>query len=321
MATRLVVPTERLALRRRRSRRRYLGVLGFLSPWVLGFLMFFIYPMLASLFYSFTHYDMLTKPQWVGFSNYKFMFTSDPLFWTSLKNTVWIIVIGVPVQIVFAILVAMVLTMPQRGRGFYRTSYFVPTMVPAVAATLAFVFLLSKGGPLDSVLGVFGISSPLWFQDPAWSKPALVLLSLWGVGETMIIFLAALLDVPTQLYEAADIEGASLMQKFRHITLPMISPVIFFAAVIGVIYGFQYFTEAYVAAGAAGGTRDIATNLGYPLNSTLFYGIYLYQQGFSYFHLGYASAMAWILFLLIMVCTLVLIRTSKRWVFYQGGFR
>ncbi len=318
---RLAVPAERRALRRRRSRRHYVVVLTFLSPWVLGFLMFVMYPMLASLYYSFTHYDMLTQPKWVGLSNYKFMFTSDPLFWTSLRNTVWIIAIGVPIQILFAIVVAMALTLPQRGRGFYRTVYFVPAMVPTVAATLAFVFLLGKGGPLDAVLGFFHISSPLWFQDPAWSKPGLVLLSLWGVGETMIIFLAALLDVPAQLYEAADIEGASAWQKFRHITLPMISPVIFFAAVIGVIYGFQYFTEAYVAAGAAGGTRDIASNLGYPLNSTLFYGIYLYQQGFAYFHLGYASAMAWILFLIIMACTLVLVRSSKHWVFYQGGFK
>ncbi|MEA2520682.1 MAG: multiple sugar transport system permease protein [Actinomycetota bacterium] len=322
MATaRVTVPAARRALRRRRSRRHYAGVLAFLSPWVLGFFMFIIYPMLASLYYSFTHYDMLSQPQWVGLSNYRFMFTSDPLFWTSLRNTVWIIAIGVPVQIVFAIAVAWVLTLPQRGRGFYRTIYFVPAMVPTVAATLAFVFLLGKGGPLDTVLGFVHISSPLWFQDPAWSKPGLVLLSLWGVGETMIIFLAALLDVPTHLYEAADIEGASAWQKFRLITLPMISPVIFFAAVIGVIYGFQYFTEAYVAAGAAGGTRDIASNLGYPLNSTLFYGIYLYQQGFAYFHLGYASAMAWILFLIIMACTLVLVRSSKHWVFYQGGFK
>ncbi|MEA2558034.1 MAG: multiple sugar transport system permease protein [Actinomycetota bacterium] len=318
---RLTVPAERRALRRRRSRRHYLTVSMFLSPWVLGFLMFVIYPMLASLYFSFTHYDMLSQPQWVGLSNYRFMFFNDPLFWTSLRNTAWIIAIGVPVQIVFAIVVAMVLTLPKRGRGFYRTVYFVPAMVPTVAATLAFVFLLGKGGPLDTVLGFVHVSSPLWFQDPAWSKPGLVLLSLWGVGETMIIFLAALLDVPAQLYEAADIEGASAWQKFRHITLPMISPVIFFAAVIGVIYGFQYFTEAYVAAGAAGGTRDIASNLGYPLNSTLFYGIYLYQQGFAYFHLGYASAMAWILFLIIMACTLVLIRSSKHWVFYQGGFK
>jgi ABC-type sugar transport systems, permease components len=289
-------------------------VLLFLSPWVLGFLMFIIYPMLASLFYSFTHYDMLTKPKWVGLSNYRFMLT-DPLFWKSLKNTIWIVVIGTPVQIAFAILTALILTMPRRGRGSYRTIYFVPTMVPAVAATLAFLFLLNPGGPISTILGWFGIKGPLWFLDPTWSKPALVLLGMWGVGETMIIFLASLLDVPTHLYEAADIEGGSAWQKFRHITLPMISPVIFFSAVIGVIYGFQYFTQAYVVGAGSGG------DVGNPQYSTLFYGIYLYTQGFTSSHFGYASAMAWVLFLIIMACTLVLIKTSNRWVFYQGGFR
>jgi multiple sugar transport system permease protein len=317
-----VTPKERRTLRRRRTLRQYGKVLIFLSPWVLGFLMFIIYPMIASLYYSFTHYDMLSAPKWVGLSNYRFMFSSDPLFWQSLRNTVWIIAIGVPVQIVFAISTALVLTLPRRGRGFYRTIYFVPTMVPAVAATLAFVFLLNPGGPLDTVLGWVHIRGPLWFQDPAWSKPGLVLLGLWGVGETMIIFMAALLDVPAQLYEAADIEGAGPLQKFRRVTLPMISPVIFFSAVIGVIYGFQYFTEAYVAAGAAGGSTQVGgPSLGFPQYSTLFYGIWLYEQGFVNFHFGYASAMAWILFLIIMACTLVIIRTSRRWVFYQGGFR
>jgi multiple sugar transport system permease protein len=317
-----VTPAERKKLRRRRTLRQYGKVLIFLSPWILGFLMFIIYPMLASLYYSFTHYDMLTSPKWVGLSNYRFMFSSDPLFWQSLRNTVWIIAIGVPVQIVFAISTALVLTLPRRGRGFYRTIYFVPTMVPAVAATLAFVFLLNSGGPLDTVLGWVHIHGPLWFQDPAWSKPGLVLLGIWGVGETMIIFMAALLDVPAQLYEAADIEGAGPLQKFRSVTLPMISPVIFFSAVIGVIYGFQYFTEAYVAAGAVGGsTQTGGPSLGFPQGSTLFYGIWLFEQGFVNFHYGYASAMAWILFLIIMACTLVIIRTSRRWVFYQGGFR
>jgi multiple sugar transport system permease protein len=316
------VSAVRRRLRRRRTLRTYGKVLVFLSPWVLGFLMFIIYPMLASLYYSFTHYDMLSSPKWVGLSNYRFMFSSDPFFWQSLRNTVWIIAIGVPVQIVFAISTAFILTLPARGRGVYRTIYFVPTMVPAVAATLAFVFLLNPGGPLGTILHWFHIPSPLWFQDPKWSKPGLVLLGVWGVGETMIIFMAALLDVPRQLYEAADIEGAGPWQKFRSVTLPMISPVIFFSAVIGVIYGFQYFTEAYVASGSVGGSEYTGgPALGFPQGSTLFYGIWLYQQGFENFHYGYASAMAWILFLIIMVCTLVIIRTSKRWVFYQGGFR
>jgi multiple sugar transport system permease protein len=187
-------------------------------------------------------------------------------------------------------------------------------MVPAVAATLGFLFLLNPSGPLDRLLGLLHVPQPLWFQDPTYSKPALVLLGMWGIGNTMIIFLAALLDVPRTLYEAAEIEGANAWQRFRHVTLPMISPVIFFSLVIGVIYGFQYFTEGYVAAGGA-------DSLGEPQGSLLFYGIWLYQQGFQYFHMGYASALAWVLFIIIMVCTVLLIRSSRRWVHYQGGFR
>lgn len=318
----ITVPAGRRASRRRRSRRNYLKVLLFLSPWVIGFLAFVIYPMFATLYYSFTHYDMLLPPKWVGLSNYKFMFTDDPYFWQSLRNTVWIIVVGVPVQIVFAVSTAFVLTRPKRGIGVYRTIYFVPTMVPTVAAALSFVFLLNPGGPIDTILRFLHVPSPLWFQDPSWSKPALVLLGMWVIGTTMIIFLSALLNVPAQLYEAADIEGAGPWQKFRSVTLPMISPVVFFSAVIGVIYGFQYFTEAYVAAASVGGSTSTGgPSLGFPQGSTLFYGIWLYQQGFESFHYGYASAMAWMLFLMIMACTLILIRSSSRWVFYQGGFR
>jgi multiple sugar transport system permease protein len=245
------------------------------------------------------------------------MFTRDPYFWQSVRNTVWIIAIGVPIQIVFALSVAMVLTRPKRGVGIYRTIFFLPTMIPLVAATLGFVFLLNPVGPIDHILHLLHIPAPLWFQDPRFSKPGLVVLSVWGIGETMIIFLAGLLDVPAQLYEAADIEGASGWQKFRHVTLPMISPVIFFAVVIAVITGFQYFTQGFIASSAS----SSGSTLGDPQASLLFYAIWLYVQGFTASHLGYAAAMAWILFLIIMACTVVLIRTSKRWVHYQGGFR
>ncbi|HXJ66130.1 MAG TPA: sugar ABC transporter permease, partial [Actinomycetota bacterium] len=232
----------------------------------------------------------------------------------AVRNTLWIVVIGVPVQIVFALSIAWVLTRPKRGVGVYRTIFFLPTMVPVVAGVLGFVFLLNPAGPIDRLLGALHVPQPVWFQDPKWSKPGLVLLGLWAIGNTMIIFLAALLDVPRQLYEAADIEGANPWQRFRYITLPMISPVIFFGIVTGVIYGFQYFTEGYVAAGGQG-------SLGNPQGSLLFYPIWLYEQGFTAFHLGYASAMAWMLFVVTLVCTLILIRTSRRWVHYQGGLR
>jgi multiple sugar transport system permease protein len=289
-------------------------VLLFLSPWIIGFLAFYLYPMMATLYFSFTRYNNLSSATWAGLTNYKFMFTSDPQFWESLRNTIWMILVATPLQIVFAIGSAVVLTRPKRGLGTYRTIFFLPTMVPVVAATLGFLFILNPAGPIDHVLGFLHVPRPLWFQDPLWAKPGLVLLGLWGIGNTMIIFLASLLDVPRQLYEAADVEGASALQRFRHITLPMISPVIFFAVITGVIYGFQYFTEGYVAAGGAG-------SLGNPQGSLRFYPIWLYQQAFESFHLGYASAMAWMLFLITMICTLVLIRTSGRWVHYQGGFR
>jgi multiple sugar transport system permease protein len=276
---------------------------------------FTLYPMIASLYFSFTHYDLTGTPQWVGLSNYRFMFTDDPNFWLSLRNTLWMVVIATPIQIVFAIGCALVLIRIKRGGGTYRTIFFLPTMVPAVAATLGFLFILNPGGPTDAVLSFLHIPTPLWFQDPRWAKPGLLLLGMWGIGTVMIIFLASLLDVSRELYDAADVEGASGWQRFRYVTLPMISPVIFFAAVTGVIYGFQYFTEGFVASGGQ------PSSLGDPQGSLLFYGIWLYQQGFQYFHMGYASAMAWVLFLIIMACTLVLFRTSKRWVFYQGGFQ
>jgi multiple sugar transport system permease protein len=301
--------------RRKRRLRARLTVAAFMSPWIVGFLVFILYPMLATLYFSFTKYDLLTPPRWVGLFNYRFMFTSDPRFWQAVRNTLWIIGVGTTSQIVFAIAAAMILTRVRAGSGVYRTVFFVPTMVPAVAGALAFVFLLHPSGPVNSILGLLHLPQPLWFRDPIWSKPALVLLGLWGIGDTMIIFLAAMLDVPVHLYEAADIEGASGWQKFRHITLPMISPVIFFAVVIGVITGFQYFAQAYVA---SGGT-DLT--LGQPNGSLMFYSIWLYNQGFEYSHMGYAAAMAWVLFVIVMACTLILIRTSRRWVHYQGGFR
>jgi multiple sugar transport system permease protein len=312
---------ERLVPRPRprgRVVRHYGAVLLFLSPWIIGFVAFYIYPMFASAYFSFTHYDIVTSPKWVGLSNYRFMFTHDPNFWISVRNTVWMIVVSTPLQIAFAIGCAVILTRPKRGIGVYRTIFFLPTMVPVVAAALGFTFILNPAGPINQVLKFLHVPHPLWFQDPQWSKPGLVLLGLWGIGNTMIIFLASLLDVPRQLYEASDIEGASPWQRFRYITLPMISPVIFFAVVTGVIYGFQYFTEAYIASGVAAGGGE---NLGSPQQSLLFYPTWLYQQGFQSFHMGYASALAWMLFLIVMVCVVILIRTSRRWVHYQGGFR
>jgi multiple sugar transport system permease protein len=295
-----------------------------MSPWIVGFVVLILYPMLASLYFSFTKYTgLLNQPAWIGVQNYSFMFTKDPFFWLAFRNTVWIIAVGVPLRIVFGIFTAWLLTLPRSGSRLYRTIYFLPTMAPPAAAALAFVLVFNPiYGPINQILKGFGMHNPpLWFYGPGSSKWGLVILGLWGVGDAMIIFLAGLLDVPRQLYEAADIEGANGRQKFRLVTLPMISPVIFFSLVIGVIYGFQLFTEAYIASTATTGSSvtDTASNLGAPQGSMLFYSIYLFQKGFQDFQMGYASAMAWVLFAITMMCTIAMIRGSRRWVHYQGG--
>jgi multiple sugar transport system permease protein len=294
-----------------------------MSPWIAGFLLLIAYPMVSSLYFSFTKYTLLSPPVWIGLENYRLLFTRDPFFWLAIRNTVWIIVVGVPLRIAFGIFTAWLLTLPRHGSRAYRTLYFLPSMAPPAAAALAFVVVFNPGfGPINQILrGLGWHNPPLWFYGPGSSKWGLVILGLWGVGDAMIIFLAGLLDVPRQLYEAADIEGATGWQKFRNVTLPMISPVIFFSLVIGVIYGFQLFTQAYVTSLAVSGSSvsNAAENLGTPQGSMWFFSVYLFQQGFQNFRMGYAAALAWILFIITMVCTLAIIRGSRRWVHYQGG--
>jgi multiple sugar transport system permease protein len=303
-------------VRRHQAVRRYGLVLLFMAPWLIGFALFTFYPMAASLFYSFTRYNVLEPPVWVGLDNYRFMF-DDPLFWRAIKNTAWIVVFLTALEVVFGIVIASLVVTPRRGIRAYRTIFYLPTMVPPVAGALAFLYLLNPAtGPVNQLLGFLHLPEPLWFYDPRFAKPGLLLLGLWSVGQAMIIFMAALLDVPKELYEAADLESANRFQKFRHITLPMISPVIFFSVVIGVIYGFQYFTQAYVAAR----TTAPGHGLGEPQGSLLFYTVYLFGQAFTQFHMGYASAMAWMLFLITLVCVVVMLKVSRRWVYYGGGF-
>ena len=213
----------------------------------------------------------------------------------------------------------------RRGGGFFRTVFYLPALAPPVAATLAFVYILNPAtGPVNILLKHIGIEGPLWFQSPGWSKPSLVMLGLWGVGNIMIIFLAAILDVPKHLYESAELDGAGPWQRMRWVTLPTISPVILFSVVIGVIAGLQYFTQAYVAANVASGQASQAgdqtvNNLGYPEGSTLFYPVLLYQHGFRYFNMGYASAMSVLLLVVAFTITVLIIRNSRRWVHYVGS--
>ena len=322
----LPVPDHRRE-KRKAARRRRLLVLGLMSPWIVGFTVFLLYPLVMNGYLSLTHYDLLNPPRWIGLANYRYAFGSDPDLWPAIRNTLWIIVIGVPLQVLFAFGIATMLTRARTGAGFFRTVFYLPALAPPVAATLGFVYILNPAtGPINTVLGHLGIQGPLWFNDPGWSKPSLVLLSLWGVGNFMIIFLAAILEVPKHLYESAELDGASAFQKTRWVTLPSISPVILFSVVLGVIYGLQYFTQAWVAASIAGGNASQAGSvssleLGYPEGSTLFYPILLYYHGFKYFNMGYASALAMLLLGVSFAVTLVIIRNSRRWVHYGGAIR
>src|SRR4051794_19081874 len=312
-------PALRKRARRRADWRRRRLVLLLMSPWIAGFSIFFGYPLVMSAYLSFNHYDLLSSPHWVGWANYHYLLRVDPQTWTAVRNTLWMILIAVPLQVLFAFGIAMLLARAKSGAGFFRTVFYLPALAPPVAATLGFVYILNPAtGPLNTILGKLGIEGPLWFQSPQWSKPALVALGLWGIGNTMVIFLAAVLDVPQHLYESAELDGAGPLQRLRWVTLPTVSPVILFAVVFGVIQGLQYFTQAYVAASIASGQAsqagDTLNSLGYPEDSTLFYPVLLYQHGFNDFQMGYASAMSMLLLLVSFAVTLVIVFNSRKWV-------
>lgn len=294
-----------------------------MAPALAGITVFFAYPLLAAIYFSFTRFDLLSTPEWVGFRNYVYLFTQDPTALKAATNTLWFVVVLVPARMVAALLTAMLLVSVKRGGGFLRTIFYLPALAPPVAATIAFVFLFNPAtGPVNEVLAWFGVEGPLWFDSPDWSKPSLVLLGTWAVGDLMVIFLAALLDVPKPLYEAASIDGANSWQRFRFITLPALSPVLVFAAVTGVIQTLQYFTQAAVAASVASGTATtgggVSSTFGYPEESTLTYPLHLYVSGFRYYDMGYANALAVVLFVVAFGVTLVLLRRFRA---FTGGAR
>lgn len=294
-------------------RRRRLTVLAFLSPGLIGLAVFFVYPLAANVYYSLCHFDLINPPRLIGLANYRYMVDKDDQIGTAVVNTLWYTVVSVPIQLLFALGVALLISRVKRGAGVYRTLFYLPTLLPPVAATLAFAFVLSPGsGPMNAFLGWLHLPQPLWFNDPSWSKPSLVLLSIWGVGNTMIVMLAGILDVPTSLYEAARIDGAGAWRQFRSITLPSISPVLLFAVVTGAIQSLQLFSQPYVASTVVdNGSGLTASSLGYPQGSTLTYTIWLYQQGFRYFNMGYASALSVVLFLGTLAVTLVILRSTR----------
>ena len=271
----------------RRTRANFrIGIL-FLLPWLIGFLAFTLYPMVASFIYSFSIYHSKRPLEWAGLANYINLFKDD-LFWKSLINTVYMVAIGVPLTLMTSFFCAVLLNLKVRGQSIYRVIYFLPSIVPTVASMILWLWILNpQAGILNTLFGYIGIDGPNWLTNPAWSKPSLILLGLWGMGGTIIIYLSGLQEVPLSLIEAAELDGANWWQRLRHITIPMVSPITLFNLVTGVIGMFQYFAQAYVFRGSSG--------LGYPLNSTLFYSVYLYQNGFLYLKMGYASAMAWIL--------------------------
>lgn len=307
-------PARQSASRRRRIRER-LTVLSFMAPVLIGLALFLVYPLVASVYFSFTKFDLINVPEWVGLRNWAFLL-HDPNVRTAAANTLWLVAVMVPARMLGALITGLLLTRFGRSAGLYRTLFYLPALAPPVAATLAFVFLFKPGtGPVNTLLATLGIEGPLWFNSPEWAKPSLVLLALWGIGDLMIIFLAALLDVPKQLYEAAALDGANAWHQFRAVTLPAISPVVLFAAVTGVIQTLQYFTQAAVAASVASGQATtgggISSTFGYPENSTFTYPLWLYVVGFRYGALGYANVLAVVLFLVAITITAILLRRFR----------
>ncbi len=281
----------------------------FASPWLLGFLIFMAVPICLSLYYSLTYYVMPKAPKFIGFTNYVFMFTKDPLFWKSLYNTLYYVVIGVPAGLVVGLAVAVLMNQKVGGIKIYRTIFYLPNVVSLVAVSILWQWVFDTNfGLINTTLQRIGIDGPGWLTDAKWAKLSLIIMSLWYVGSSMIIYLAALQDVPRSLYESAYIDGASSAVKFFQITLPMITPSIFFNVIMGIIGGFQVFTQALIMTG------------GNPGNSTLFYAYHLYNKAFYLeSSMGYGSAMAWFLLVITFILTVIIVKTSNMWVYYEDG--
>lgn len=290
---------------RREALEGYLGIL----PWLIGLVAFTGGPILASGVLSLTQWDIVSTPRWAGLDNYVELFTKDPLFWQSLKVTLQYVVLAVPLQIVFGVLLALLLNLPVKGIRLLRTLFYVPAVLSGVAVALMWMWVLQPDyGAVNSALALAGITQgPGWFWDPFWALPSVVLMSLWRSGATnAVIYLAGLQNISPHLYEAARVDGANAWRRFWAITLPLLTPTIFFQLVTGLIDAFQVFAEVYVI------------TQGGPLRATFFYMLYLFQNGFQDFHMGYASALAWVLIVITMGVSLVVFKTSQRWVYYEA---
>jgi multiple sugar transport system permease protein len=280
--------------------------LGFLSPWLIGFSVFTLLPIVLSFYYSLCDYSLLQKPLYTGLDNYRAL-AADPVFWKSLVNTGYYAIMALPAGMLVSLGLALLLNADVKGQAVYRTIFFLPSLVPAVASAMLWLWLFNaKLGLINVLLGKIGISGPQWLSSQEWAMPALALMSLWGVGNTVVIYLAGLQDVPRELYEAAEIDGANPWQRLCNVTLPMISPVIFFNLVMAIIGSMQVFTIPYIMTG------------GGPARATYFYTMYLYDNAFNFLRMGYASAMAWVQLFIILCLTGFAFWSSKRWVHYQG---
>ena len=286
--------------------KRFLTMLAFISPWIIGFLGFFVYPLLLSLYYSFTEYNLLQSPKWVGLHNYRSL-PEDTHYTNAVWNTVYFVAFSVPLGVLTAFIIAFLLNQQLRWRVLLRMIFYIPIVVPISATAILWMWIFnSNWGLLNNLLDLVGIDGPSWLGSPAWSKPSLIIMQLWLVGGSVLIFLAALQDVPRALYDAAMVDGANAWRRVWHVTIPMVTPAILFSLLTGLIAAFQTFANAWIM------TR------GGPIRSTEFYVLYLYDNGFRFFRMGYASAMAWILFGVVVVVTVILFRTSARWVYYGG---
>jgi len=295
--------------RRQANRRENVAGYGFLLPWIIGFVGLTVGPMIYSLYLSFTKYNLFAAPKFVGFDNYIRMFTQDPQYMHSVQITLIYVLVGTPIKLAAALGIAMLLNYRNKGSGFFRSSFYAPSLIGAsVSVAIVWRAMFSGGGPVDSTLSIFGINLGGWVGNISLVLPTMILLAVWQFGAPMVIFLAGLKQVPQELYEAAEVDGAGPFRKFRSVTLPMLSSVIFFNLLLETIHAFQVFASAYIISNGSGG----------PAGMTNFYTVYLYKRGFADGQMGYAAAMAWVLVIVVAVIAFILFKTSNRWVHYAG---
>jgi multiple sugar transport system permease protein len=308
--TRFANPITRWRTMSRNARREALEGYICISPWLIGFVVFVAGPIIVSFALSFMAWEVVNPPQWIGVRNYVQIFTDDADFRQSLKVTLTYAIFSLPLQLVLGLTLSLLLNLKLRGMNLYRTLFYIPAVLPAVAVTLLWIWIFNpEFGIINYLLSLIRIQGPTWFQSPRWALPGLIMLGLWGVGGGAVIYLAGLQNIPPHLYEAAEIDGANHWQRFWKITLPLLTPTLFFQLVLNLIATFQVFTQSY-----------IATNGG-PLKSTFFYMLYIYNKAFKSFQMGYGSALAWILTVIILIVTLLVFRSSPHWVYYEAERR